>query len=170
MKSKKYIFQTNLTNIERYKITVQTLLLSNLIKRLSLFLPIPLIFIVTFITTTAGENIGLSIVWEMLPMLIFPLLIISIVFILPIFGVLFGKKNNPRYEFDDWGMTLTNKDKTLNVPWQSLEAYLETGKYIFLQTTKSKMYGHVIQKSMLEGAIPIKEFIDYLGEQRLKRR
>jgi hypothetical protein len=170
MKSKKYIFQTNLTNIERYKLTVRILLLSGIIRRLSLFLTIPLIFIVTYITTTTTENIGLGIIWETLPMLIFPLLLLFILFILPIFGVLFGKKNNPRYEFDDWGMTLINKDKTLNVPWQNLEAYLETGEYIFLQTTKSKMYGHVIQKSMLEDGIPIKEFIDYLGEQRLKRK
>ncbi len=167
---KKFRFQTSLTDSERYKVMVQIVIISNIFKRLAIFLVIPIFVIVSFFVTTGAENISLSIIWSVFPIFIFPLLMIFVFFILPFFIVKFGKRSNPIYEFSDWGMTVVNKDKTLNVPWENLEAYLESGKYIFLQTTKSKVYGFFIQKSMIEDGKDIKEFIDYLGEQRLKRR
>ncbi len=167
---KKFRFQTSLTDNGRYLVTVQIMLMSGAIRRASAFLFIPLVLFITFVTTSGTNDMSISTIWSLMPVLIFPILIVFILFILPYFMIKFGKKNNPSYEFDDWGMTLLDNDKTINIPWENLEAYLETGKYIFFKTTRSIMYSHFVQKNNLEEGHEIREFIDFLGKQRLKRR
>ena len=168
---KKYIIKQNLTDSEKYKLTLLIMLRAQLIRKMLriLLFPIVIISIIMGVTFGLGSTPDSSST-NILPVLIFPSIIILIFVLGPFIIIKLKKMDTPTYEFDDWGMTIINNNKTLNFPWQDISTYTELSNVFLITMTNSDLNTHIIPKNEFKDFNELKEFIDFLNRQRLKRK
>jgi len=111
---KKYVIRQDLTDGEKYKLTLIIMLRAQMIRKMLRIILFPIIIIsvligVVFGLGTTPDN-SMTNIW---PSLIFPCIIILTLILGPLIMIKFKKMDTPTYEFDDWGMTLINNGKDI---------------------------------------------------------
>lgn len=166
----KFTFIQDFTDREKYKLTLFTLIKSNIILKLFFILLIPMM-IVVFVTFSAGVKPETGSIWlDILPGFAMPVLIALICLIIPLLVIRRQKGQIPVFEFDNWGMTVRNGEKTNNVPWDDLAFYSESTWFVSLSQSKNKMLIYFIPKRAFKNNDEVKSFIDFLIEHQLKRK
>lgn len=166
---KKYIINQDIQNWERYKLTVLIMLRARIIRKLLFILIMPF-FIVLFlsiVTISLDPSSGFETANLML--LVFPSIICLILFVGPILEIKIKFKTAPRLIIDNWGIEYSHNNKTVNIPWVDITEYTELSKYILITQSNNKLNTFIVPKSEFKNQSEIKEFIDFLIEQRLKR-
>lgn len=166
---KKFIIKNNLTDSEYYKLTLYILFKAKFTKRLLRIVLIPVTIVIGLIVTSLGGNShsNSSTLSVFLPILILPTLLLLVFILMPFLVIKFKKKNLSIYE---WGMSMKMNDKTFNFNWNDLTYYTELSSAILITQGYNDINTHIISKKGFNSNEEIREFIDFLNFQRLKRK
>lgn len=165
----KFIITQKLTDKEKYKLNLLWLIKSGMLRKILpiLLLPVLIIAILDGLSfDPKTDKIGET---NFLLILIYPTLIILVLFLGPWFLIKLKKSADSIYEFDDWGMTIKSGDKTHNLSWNELSEFSETGDFVLIRQTSNHYIAHFISKRELQNQQTEKDFIDLLLSQRLRR-
>lgn len=165
----KFIITQKLTDKEKYKLNLLWLIKSGMLRKILPVLLIPVLIVgvldaLTFNPKT--DKIGEP---NFLLILIYPTLMILVLFLGPWLLIKFKKSADNIYEFDDWGMTIKSGDNTRNFSWNELSEFTETGDFVLIRQTSNHYIAHFISKRELRDQQTEKDFIDLLLSQRLRR-
>jgi hypothetical protein len=168
---KKYTITQNLTDWEKYRLSLFILFRGKAFSKVTfmVFYPI-IILILIFILTADADSVPDKSFTETIAPWIYPSIVILFVTLGPFIIIKLRKMNTPVFELDDWGMTMKYGNKTLSYPWHEITAYSELPKFILIDVGSGKFNTHIIPKKEFGNHEDLKGFIDFLHEKRLKRK
>ena len=167
----KFRITQNLSDFEKYKLTILILLRS---PRIRLFLGFSVLVLLLYIVFIILEAQGISYYGNSehnyTPTLIFFSLPSIIIFVLPLISIKLKKSDPPVYEFDEWRLTLITKNRELNISWGDFVYYLDLRDYILIYHGLGQTLAHIIPKREFKTREELNAFEQLLAGTGLKKK
>lgn len=168
---KKYIIKQNLTDAEKYILSVRTLLRSKMAKGpiVVMLLPFFFVLLINLFPGLPGYAAFAALLTDW-PFYIFPTILFFIFFVLPIILIKLKKTGEFIYEFDDYAMRILTDKRNFEISWGDITHYSELSKYILIIPGGSDLNPQIIPKKGFKDQNEVKEFVNFLIDLGLKKR